>query len=85
MPLLRETGPCFPITKDASGLPQLLLAGGSLFFDLVATAMCMVKCFCLWKAGAAVNSTDGFDVVGLIWKESVMTWLAMCVLHTVNM
>lgn len=56
-----------------------------MFFDLVATAMCMVKCFCLWKAGAAVNSTDGFDVVGLIWKESVMTWLAMCVLHTVNM
>ena len=47
--------------------------------------MCMAKCFSLYKHGSKVDSTDGLDVVGLIWKESVVTWLAMCVLHTVNM
>lgn len=87
VPILGHTGGCLPAIRRLDGLGMLLMSFSSLAFDLIATTLVIVLCTRSLhaKRSLQMHRHGGNDVLSMIWREAVFYWLAVAVLHLVNM
>ena len=64
---------------------MLLMAAAAVLFDGLATLLIMLVCACAWREKRSANMTGGAGLIMVIWRESVLYWLTVLGLHSVNM
>ena len=85
MPILGAAGACITSSKRYDGLGMLLMAAAAVLFDGLATLLIMLVCACAWREKRSANMTGGAGLIMVIWRESVLYWLTVLGLHSVNM
>ena len=63
----------------------IAMAGAALLFDLAASFVILVVCLSTRAEKKSANMQASSGLVAFIWRESIVYWLVVLVLHSVNM
>ena len=85
VPILGALGPCMPASKRQDGLGLLLGASTALTFEILASILIVIVCARVWYDKRKTDVGGGINVLAIIWRESVGFWLAVVIVHGVNL
>lgn len=85
VPLMRDHGHCMIATREYGMQAAIAMAGAALLFDLAASFVILVVCLSTRAEKKSANMQASSGLVGFIWRESIVYWLVVLVLHSVNM
>lgn len=85
VPILGAPGPCMPACKRQDGLGLLLGASTALISENLASVLIVIVCARVWYDKRKTDVGGGINVLTIIWRKSMGFWLAVVIVHGVNL
>ena len=63
---------------------MLLMASTAVLFDVLVTMLVVLVCTRIWSEKRKAKIRGGSDLITVIMRESVLYWVAVLALHSIN-